>query len=369
MKISKKLIIIISLIVVITIVAGVIIYSLVTKDSIAIFKKAVAIKEATTLALKLSEVSNEVYSMKIPEGWKMETTGEYETFGFRLYDPNNTARQIFYYGKFSPFLKSNEEKQFWINYIANGGYSTSKYLADAYVLNPVNIETFYSTFDNFVAYAKDYGIVHNFPVLGKYNLVERLSYSTPMANVAKDEAILRISLEQNNIPCEALLAGSVVDAMSYYAGGIDAGYYTVYMVSGIIAPSDEFILLEKTLTESLGSFSFTKDYIDAGVAQNKWETEKALEIGKMLSEANDSYNNAWYERQKSYDALSQKRSDSNLGYDRLYDKVTGDTYKAELGFYDEYKTNKEEYSNPNLELVPDSDYELYGRPISGYISK
>jgi len=84
----------------------------------------------------------------------------------------------------------------------------------------------------------------------------------------------------------------------------------------------------------------------------------ALLIERTLSKAADSYNRAWFERQRVYDALSQKRSDATLGYDRLYDTTTGDVYRAELGFYDEYDTNRENYNNPTLELVPDNSYHL-----------
>ena len=88
----------------------------------------------------------------------------------------------------------------------------------------------------------------------------------------------------------------------------------------------------------------------------------------MLSEAAEANNQAWHERQRVYDALSQ-RSDATLGYDRLYDTVSGEIYRAELGFYDEYNVHRDEYANPNLERVPDDGYNLYERPIDYYIYK
>ncbi len=352
----------IGIILIITII--VVLYIFLSKN---VFKVKVEIKKVN-LELELINTSNNIYSMKIPKGWKMETVGEYENFGFHLYDPDNPARQIFFYGKFSPFLKSKSGKQFWNNYVTTGGYSSSQYLADAYVLNTATVESFFSNFDNFSEYAKQYGINHNFPILGNYEILERLNYVTPMNNVVKDEAILRMLLEQNEVLCEGLVTASVVDAMKYYADGIDTGYYNVYVVSGIIAPVEEYTILEEILSESLSTFAFKQEYIDIGVRQSHWGTQMALDIGKTLSEASDSYNQAWWNRQKSYDALSQKRSDSNLGYDRIYDSVTGDVYRAELGFYDEYKINPEKYGNPNLQLVSDNDYDLYSKEISGYIS-
>ncbi|OPY87528.1 MAG: hypothetical protein A4E71_00988 [Smithella sp. PtaU1.Bin162] len=58
-----------------------------------------------------------------------------------------------------------------------------------------------------------------------------------------------------------------------------------------------------------------------------------------------------------------------MDYDRLYDTVSGDVYRAELGFYDEYDLHREQYGNPNLQLLPENGYELYGQAVSGYIYK
>jgi hypothetical protein len=155
--------------------------------------------------------------------------------------------------------------------------------------------------------------------------------------------------------------------MTSYMYNVDAGYYTAYVITGITAPADEFYQMEEMLAQALASFTFQDSYIQQGVAQKRWETQVALQVGRTLSEAADSYNRAWFERQRVYDALSQKRSDATMGYDRLYDTVTGNVYRAELGFYDAYDINRELYENPNLQLVPDDGYDLYDQNISGYI--
>lgn len=61
--------------------------------------------------------------------------------------------------------------------------------------------------------------------------------------------------------CEGLFAASVFDLMKSYMYNVDAGYYAVYIITGISAPADEFYLLEKTLAESLSSFQFNEEYI------------------------------------------------------------------------------------------------------------
>lgn len=325
------------------------------------------LKAAEPVGLTLVDYSTSNFTMKIPQDWVIETTGEYENFGFRLYDPNNSARQIFFYGNMSPFMKSEEGKNAWETYINQGGYASAKMYADAPVLSPATTEGLFYNFNKFTSFANNYGINHKFPMLTDLEIVESTKRDSSFSAYALDDSVVRGLFTQDGIPCEGLFAASVFDAMKSYMYGVDAGYYTAYVIVGISAPSDEFCFIQNVLAESLASFKFSDKYIQQGVNQNAWETQQALKVGQTLSAAYDSYNQAWSNRQVTYDVLSQKRSDATLGYDRLYDTTTGDVYRAELGFYDKYDINREEYGNPNLQIVPDDDYNLYGKGISGYI--
>jgi len=324
---------------------------------------------AEAIDLNLVDYDGSFFTMKIPSGWTIETTGNYEAFGFKLYDPEIPSRQIFYYGSMSPFTKSLDGREAWQTYINWGGYTSSQLYVDVPYLDPASTEEFFYKFDEFAQVANQYGIEHVFPVLTDLEILRRVDYSTAMSSVAEDEAMIRALHTQDGALCEGLYAATIVDAMTAFMYGTDAGYYTVYLIMGISAPIEEFSQIEAQLAESVSSFQFEQDYIDIGVAQNEWETEMAIKVGETLSAAADSYNQAWFNRQGSDDALSQKRSDGMLGYDRLYDSETGKTYKAELGFYDEYDGNRTEYANPNLQLVPDDGYTYYSQDISGYINK
>jgi len=328
---------------------------------------ALNVHPAPDLQLTLQPYDGGFFTMDIPAGCVIETTGEYEDFGFRAFDSANPARQIFFYGNMRYFLKSTEGKSAWEMYLANGGYADAQVFVDAPVLSPPTTEQFFYTFDTFTAYAAQYGINHNFPEFMELEVVESMPRNSPISSVCLDDSILRGLFIQGGVSCEGLLAAGIADTMTSYMYNVDAGYYTAYVITGITAPADEFYQMEEMLAQALASFTFQDSYIQQGVAQKRWETQVALQVGRTLSEAADSYNRAWFERQRVYDALSQKRSDATMGYDRLYDTVTGNVYRAELGFYDAYDINRELYENPNLQLVPDDGYDLYDQNISGYI--
>jgi len=327
------------------------------------------IDPAPEVNVKLQSYDGDFFSMKLPKGWEIHTVGEYENFGFRAYDPDKPSRQIFFYGNMKYFMKSSEGKEAWNRYMAEGGYADAGVYADAPVLSPATTEEFYNTFDEFTSYAKKYGIDHDFPVFNDLEILETTPRNSPIASNCIEDSILRVLFKNDDIPCEGLFAAGVADTMTSYMYDVDAGYYTVYVITGISAPADEFYQLKDTLLKSLSSFRYTDRYVEQGVARSRWGTEMALQVGRTLSEAADSYNEAWSNRQRVNDALSQKRSDATMGYDRLYDTETGEVYRAELGFYDQYDTHREEFENIDLQPVPDDDYDLYEKEIKGYIYK
>lgn len=319
-------------------------------------------------SLNLSTYDGGFFTIDLPQGWVIETVGEYEGFGFKAYDPVKPERQIFYYGKVEPLLKTAEAKQ-WYTDVANMVGGSYYLFADAPFINPETVDSFVYKFNDFAYFANQYGVYHDFPVFNNIEVLEKMPLNSSFSGVAIDDSIVRMIYDnENSKKCQSLVAGSVIDIGTYYVeNGIDTWPIWIYNFMGVTAAEDEFPGLEAELTKSLSSFKFTQEYIDAGVRQNQEETEAFLRINAEMQAAYDSYNSAWSSRQTTYDVLSQKNSDANLGYDRLYDSSTGETYRAELGFYDSYDTNREEYSNPNLYIVEDGDYDNYLKNVSGYI--
>ena len=228
------------------------------------------------------------------------------------------------------------------------------------VLAPATTEQFFYTFNDYTAYAAKYGVVHNFPIFDDLEIMESTPRNSPIAANCVDDSIVRTLFTQDDVLCEGLFAAGVADAMASYMYNVDAGYYVVYFITGISAPCDEFYLLQDALSESLSSFQYTESYIQQGVQRIDEGTQLALEIGKMLSQTADTYNQAWHNRQRPIDTLSRKKR-CKTWHDRLYDTETGEIYRAELGFYDEYDLHRNKYVNPNLQLIPDDGYDLYHR--------
>jgi hypothetical protein len=157
--------------------------------------------------------------------------------------------------------------------------------------------------------------------------------------------------------------------MHYDLYGVDGWPCTVYLLMGVTAPMGELAELEPVLTRCLSSFSFTPEYVKKAVNLSTEEMQTLLGIGRQMDNARSAMNIAWERRQATYDILSQKNSDAILGYDRLYDSETGEIYRAESGFYDSYDLHRNEYSNPNLQLIDDQSKQYYLNGIDYYITR
>lgn len=323
---------------------------------------------AERLGLELVNVSNEVFSMDMPVDWQWETVGQFTQFGVRTWDPEHPERQVFFYSKMEPLTKSAAARDFYRQQAAwVAGDSLAQMYADAPVLDPPQVAGFFTLFDTYVAFVRAYGNQHTLPELAGFEVLEAGALQTPIDRMTVDDAVLLARFTAGGVPSEGLFAASVVDFGSYFVQGIDTLPLSVYNITGISASAGDFIHLQEDLTRSLASFAFTPEYVAAAERANEEGTEAMLQWAETVNGAYDSYNQTWWDRQPRNDALAQQDSDQDLGYDRLYDTETGEIYRAELGFYDAYDTNRDEYGNPNLQLIPQDDTPRWQQPIDFYI--
>ena len=181
-----------------------------------------------------------------------------------------------------------------------------------------------------------------------------------MKSVALDSKVLKGTFTgDNSKEGEGLFMASVVNFGNQYNGGIDMLYYMVYDIMAITAEKNEFINYKDILLESVNSIEFSDSYVKQTIDDGNAQTKQALALNASIQKSFDSYMNAWENRQKSYDIMSQKQSDATLGYERVYDTDTGEIYKAYNGFTDDYKGERYKSITDNM----------YTEKTSGYIEK
>ena len=319
-------------------------------------------------------VKDSRFTMELPAKWNCQVSGEFMTFCYRAWDPESPNRSVFMFLKLEPFLKSQAAKNMYRQLSGSFGGSYSLF-ADAPVLKSLTLAGVLDAIPDTISFARKYrdaGAINPaiFPDIRNVTILEKTPSTLPAPASCTENSIARISYQDaDGHSCEGLVTAQPVDTMHYDLYGVDGWPCTVYLLMGVTAPMGELAELEPVLTRCLSSFSFTPEYVKKAVNLSTEEMQTLLGIGRQMDNARSAMNIAWERRQATYDILSQKNSDAILGYDRLYDSETGEIYRAESGFYDSYDLHRNEYSNPNLQLIDDQSKQYYLNGIDYYITR
>ena len=320
------------------------------------------IKTKNIEELTLVNYNGGEFTMKIPQGWKVSKGGTGMFYGIRVYDPKDDRNQIFYILKEQPFYKSENAESM---YKMSVGYASGIYIG-----GPATTEQIFKVNNQFAnkaaeiqaqGYSEYKGFV--FPYITNFTVVESMEGNSILHNQAVDDKVLRATFNNgstmNDGEAEGLFNACVVDFGTLGYGNDQFSYYMAYNVSGITTAKDNLINYEEVLLESLNSIQFSAAYAKTTSDATNQQTNNAINASKQLSQAYQSYNDAWSNRQKSYDIQSQKRSDATLGYERVVDTETGEIYKAYNGFTDDYQGKR-------YQPISDSQYT---EKVTGYIEK
>lgn len=317
------------------------------------------------------------FTMQLPVGWKVMTTGSLaQDMIVKAYDPECPERCIFRAAKIEPLLRSQAAKEWYRSNAEAGGLLYALY-ADAPALEELTVACFLEHVNDVREYAFKYyytGLMLDancIPALYDVQVLESFPGKTICPPTCYDNAMLRVRFNsENGVPCEGMMTAQPTRlAASVMMMGLDVSPDTAYEFMGFMAPQEELLELEPVLSQCLGSFAFTEDFLRQSLEAAGEIYEIVRQMNANMQAAYDSCNDAWAARQTTYDVLSQQRSDATLGYDRLYDSETGEIYRAEAGFWDEYKLDPYAYDNPNLRLIDESTEAYYLRGVDYTISR
>ncbi len=349
MKDKKKLTLIIGgVIVLLIVVLGIIFIPEKIKEA-----KDSKVKIVLNDEIKFTDFDNGLVKLKIPEGWKVDTIGDYIHYTIKAYNPEKPIYQFFINLKTEGYNKSEDAKRWQQKYYPDSMFAKTSVIEDK------TTEGFYKIFN-------DLGTLNNtstftFPVLSDFTVIEKLGTGV----VGGD--LLRASFKDSSgNEGEGIFTAYVYDAGTYYVPEniisgkqIDIYYLNVYDAIFISAPKDELINWEESLNTIASSLEFTDSFISGFNQEQDAVMKNFQSIRSIGNQISDGIMDSWEKRSNSYDIMSQKQSDATLGYERVYDTETGDIYKAYNGFTDDY--DGERYKS----ITED----MYTKKTSGYIEK
>ena len=361
---NKKFIIILSLIVLMALVIGsgiglILLSSGDANKTIRTSKGKAKIVKSETSVIEYETFDNDLISLKIPKGWKVEVPSvDYIHYTFKVYNPNNSDYMMIFMMKLEGFNKSEAARNWQKKYYPN------QVFAKLPVINPQTTESFYKVWNESAEFVNTNNVKFEYlPKLNEFSVIENLG-----VNAIGGDILRATYKNSNNDLIQGLFTASVKDAGSYYVNSnifnlfsekIDVWSLNVYNVILMTAPDSEFNNWQSILDNCLSSLEFSDTFVNEF---NKEESNILSTIQanqKVYNEISDMIMDSWEKRNNSYDIISQKQSDATLGYERVYDTETGEIYKAYNGFTDDY-------TGERYKTITD---DMYTTGISGYIEK
>ena len=305
--------------------------------------------EAAEVTFEKYTGPNGYFTMEIPKGWQvsigLKPDGAYDiiSYAITVSDPSHPERQLYFNLNNVSVLKTKEAHDWYVaNYGADDTYSRMPYVTEQ------------TTAGYFAAMGDPYGY-------SDFTVME----DTGKSAIGNDVLVARSVW--NGIACEGLFSGSCDYTSTYFVQQnpfdffgprIDVWPVTTYMVVIMNAAEDEFITWKPVFDRCLGSLQFSERF-QQDRAEAWRQLMGAVEYASATaSEISDIIMDSWEQRNATYDVISQKQSDSTLGYERVYDTQTGEYYRAENGFTDWYKGDRYQA------VTEDSGYL---EPVTGYI--
>jgi len=279
-----------------------------------------------TLQLISYAASDGSYTMQVPQGWKVDSLGSCSTRSMIAYDPSNPIRRVF-------AIASN-------NYVIPIQQGTAEEVAANGLPVIQQHDAAFGSVSNIQLGAKE-----PYPATqGAPNIV--------------DAGIFEASMTIDGQAAKGALG-------TYLLGG-----YGTYQLSlaGTIAGADEFESMRALLDRSIKSFTISQSYANACTASSQADISRRTgDISKTLSETSDIITGGYNERSQVNDRISQKWSDTTLGYDRVYNPDSDQVYRVPNDFYDQYDINRQKFEQQNLQQLTPDQWNQYA-PLDGELN-
>ena len=315
----------------------------VQKPKMHLFGPKVNIKKNSAKTVEYQNYNNGLFSMKIPKGWTVGTCkASYGFYTFMVYNPANPDYKIFFNMKTEGYLKTQKMKNMYMRYYPNAPF------AKLPVINPQTTEAFYRVFTQAFNLNQNL-LAFKVPVIKNFSAIQTLG-----KNITGGSIIRAVYQNEQNKPVEGVFTATIKEFAAP-----PVVILTVYNAVFFTAPANELVDWMPVLNYCLSTIKFSDSFIQGFYREQGQIVANANAIQAICNQTSDIITSGWNARQKTYDILSQKRSDATMGYERVRDTETGDIYKATVGFTDHDWHGKYE---------PITD-DMYNLPTAGYIEK
>lgn len=211
--------------------------------------------KTTSQKLELVQYDGGYFSLLMPKGWKLETYGEYAGWSMKMYDPNDRSTQLFIYNYYAPMHRSESARRVWAQVdeiIGNGPVASS-----IDVIGLLNAWNYCGQYQAYYTGKKQFDDLYNIDILG--GIYYNGYYSKYWNDATESAALVHCDTEFGDecflsMTC-AMVNMDVTRSMGNYA------FYTIFDLTGIMAPVDRYGDVFEDLLTCIKSIRFTDQYI------------------------------------------------------------------------------------------------------------
>ena len=195
------------------------------------------------------------FTMLIPKGWKVEVIGMYAATSIKIYDPNNKSSQLFFYNWMAPLHRSESARQVWARTDAMIG--NGPVLSSTDIIGILNCWNYCGQYQAYYEGRKYFDDMYNVRLMG--GTYYKGYYSNNWSDAVESACCVRFDSEFGDDCCLSITSALInmdLTRSSY-------SFYTVFDLSGVMAPVDRYDDVFDDLLTCLRSLKFSDGYIEA----------------------------------------------------------------------------------------------------------
>ncbi|HOY37971.1 MAG: hypothetical protein KBB11_01435 [Bacteroidales bacterium] len=302
----------------------------------------------------LKKFDGGVFSIEIPESWKVITAGNCETFSFCAYDSIKPANRVFLLGEIGPVYQHIEKKREDFQSIQDMGLDIGYF--DMPVVLPFTPECYFENL--YLMFETEWAKAMK-PICPDFHntIIINSETITPVMSDGISK-VLRAIHSSNDTIYQTLI---LLNLAPFYEemGKTKKGLGKAYIVLGVNAEFNDFEALLPLMLQIAASFHMNENYIqNCSVGASAFAMEQ-MKLSKSLTPYVTIMRDDWNARDKSMKYIILKSCDSLLNKIRIFDPNTGTPYLVSASFFDKYINSKEEFEMNKLKILSVSDTALW----------
>lgn len=308
--------------------------------------KNLYIKLDKSTTIEYETFKNNLFQIDIPKDWKVEIAiTDNEHYTFKIYNPNDENYVFFFSIRNDGFLKTSKAKNLYVKEKPDASSSKLPSLEDRTSRYYYSVWNVISSVNSTKAFS--------FPIFDNLTNVEIIGNTNDNNDIITGDVT-----SPSGKTLKGIFIAKLVDTGTNYVKNqegvqIDIGFVSVYDTIFFLSPKDNFINWEPVYIKMLNTLTFSKEYTSS------LTDELILKSVNTYSDLGTQINKSWKKRNQENAIKEEKNIDKKLGYERVYDKKTGNIYKVKNGFTLSYDGNR-------YEMITD---DMYEKPITGYIKE